>query len=658
MALSAVNVSELDVSDTITATLSVADGTLSVGAQTGVIENGVGTDVLSLTGTATAIDSALAGLSYAPANGFTGTDTLSFTAGDGALASNSATLNIDVAPPADSQYTYVTDFSKSNNIQNALISQFPSGVFTAANALATPFDITTNNHGNNFYDGFTHGSTLTINVAIPDATNVYTLINAYAPQNGFEIATVEFVGSNGATETFDLVNGTNVRDFYQGGFANSINGTTTENAFTVTNTVGGAATGNSSDGEFGTYNIDEQNFMLSGAFASQTLTKIIITDLGFQAGGSDVPIVLGVTAQSAEPVDHWVGGSADWSTAGDWSFGAAPTSIDDAVVDASGTYTVDISASDAVAATSLVINAGGATVTDEGSLTLSGALTVNAGTFDLDGGTLSAASIAVASGAELEGYGTISSPVNNAGNVTATLGTLDLSGAVTGTGSTTIDGGAVLDFAAGATPSQITFDNGHGPTTYGAILFGSQVDFSATVNDFTGTGAGSPSSSDVIAFAGNWTEQSDTPSGNNQVLVLAQGNSTVTLTFVDFNGTLIVHAPGDNGQNGYNGYTIVTDPPSADSSTPSGPSVSIGGAGNDSFVFHPGMGAEPTSYFRAPTDALALGSISSVHTTPLAQSVFAADGQAGDSIDLGHHDVAGQIGAQWHAHLVSLAHLH
>ena len=193
------------------------------------------------------------------------------------------------------------------------------GYFTAANALATPFDITTNNHGNNFYDQFTHGSTLTINVAIPDATNVYTLINAYAPQNGFEIATVEFVGSNGATETFDLVNGTNVRDFYQGGFANSINGTTTENAFTVTNTVGGAATGNSSDGEFGTYNIDEQNFMLSGAFASQTLTKIIITDLGFQAGGSDVPIVLGVTAQSAEPVDHWVGGSADWSTAGDSS---------------------------------------------------------------------------------------------------------------------------------------------------------------------------------------------------------------------------------------------------------------------------------------------------------------------------------------------------
>ena len=129
-------------------------------------------------------------------------------------------------------------------------------------------------------------------------------MNAYSPGSGFETATVEFIATGGVTETFELVNGDNIRDFFQGNYANTLNNTpisdpSAENAFSITTTgTDGGGTGNTSTGSSGTYNIDEQDFALSSAFASQTLTEIVITDLGGARGGSDVPALLGITAES------------------------------------------------------------------------------------------------------------------------------------------------------------------------------------------------------------------------------------------------------------------------------------------------------------------------------------------------------------------------
>ena len=70
---------------------------------------------------------------------------------------------------------------------------------------------------------------------------------------------------------------------------------------------------------------------------------------------------------------HWVGASDDWTTSGsDWSTGSPPTTGTDAVIDASGTYTVTVTGADV--AQSLTINAADATVSDEigGSLALGG----------------------------------------------------------------------------------------------------------------------------------------------------------------------------------------------------------------------------------------------------------------------------------------------
>ena len=91
-------------SDTITTTLEVGHGTLSLGNAAGLIsDTGSGTSgsPLILTGTLAAIDAALAsGVIYAPTTGYAGTDALSVEAHDGAFQSSTASVAIDVAPVA------------------------------------------------------------------------------------------------------------------------------------------------------------------------------------------------------------------------------------------------------------------------------------------------------------------------------------------------------------------------------------------------------------------------------------------------------------------------------------------------------------------------------------------------------------------------------
>ena len=90
--------------DAIHVTLDVTDGTLALAPNaTGVADSGIGTtgSPLILTGTLAAIDTALdSGIVYTPNSGFTGIDKLSVEASDGIFHSNTASLTIDVAPPA------------------------------------------------------------------------------------------------------------------------------------------------------------------------------------------------------------------------------------------------------------------------------------------------------------------------------------------------------------------------------------------------------------------------------------------------------------------------------------------------------------------------------------------------------------------------------
>ena len=153
--------------------------------------------------------------------------------------------------PVQAAYVYVTDFPKTANDQTNLQLTFPVGLYTATNAFATSFDITSNTNGKNFCEISGTGSTLVIsNLNLPGVTAVFTLMNAYTPVAG-PLASVEFIGSAGADQMFTLVGGVDIRDFHQGAWQNTINGTTTQTAYQINNVQGGAGTGNSQAGLFG-----------------------------------------------------------------------------------------------------------------------------------------------------------------------------------------------------------------------------------------------------------------------------------------------------------------------------------------------------------------------------------------------------------------------
>ena len=82
---------------TLTTTLTVTSGTLSVTAGPGVAGNGTATVII--TGTAAQINAALAGLSYTGNLNFNGPDTLTVTTGDG-TAQDIDTVAITVNPLA------------------------------------------------------------------------------------------------------------------------------------------------------------------------------------------------------------------------------------------------------------------------------------------------------------------------------------------------------------------------------------------------------------------------------------------------------------------------------------------------------------------------------------------------------------------------------
>ena len=100
-------------------------------------------------------------------------------------------------------------------------------------------------------------------------------------------------------------------------------------------------------------------------------------------------IDLSVTSVSSSSVtvlsdDHWTNSSGgNWSTGSNWSLGSAPTSANNAIIDASGTYTVNLDVTPAF--NSLTIG-GGATGTQTLADTTTQDITfTNAGTITTSG---------------------------------------------------------------------------------------------------------------------------------------------------------------------------------------------------------------------------------------------------------------------------------
>jgi len=180
----------------------------------------------------------------------------------------------------------------NGNIQAQLSPLFPVGhIMPPNNSFGVPFAIPEN--GNNFVqiDDERGNNPLSIKVGIYGVKKVFTLIQAFAPIYGQRLCSLEFIGSQGADQTVILIGGQNVRDFFESGFARTINNTTTRNAYELVGR-GGAYTNNTTTGPRGFYNFDEQEFDLNADFATQTLDSIKFTALGNRSGS---PLLLGAT---------------------------------------------------------------------------------------------------------------------------------------------------------------------------------------------------------------------------------------------------------------------------------------------------------------------------------------------------------------------------
>jgi hypothetical protein len=145
-------------------------------------------------------------------------------------------------------------------------STYPTG---SQNFGGVPFAIPTSlsNYWNggaaaNFGSGI---ASLTIPVGVHGVTSVFTLLNTMWGQPGpHAYVYITFTGSNGATVTAPLVGGVNVRDYNNDGYQNTINNTSTTQAWT--NGLG--------------QRLDRQEYILPAAFAGQVLTGVTITDAG------------------------------------------------------------------------------------------------------------------------------------------------------------------------------------------------------------------------------------------------------------------------------------------------------------------------------------------------------------------------------------------
>lgn len=141
-----------------------------------------------------------------------------------------------------------------------------------------PFALAVDAHSNTAYYTGANPAALDIAVGVYGVTTAYSLINSGYGAYGANVGSMEFFGSGGAYYKVALVEGTNVRDHYDGVFNNIIDGVNAVPWFNVGP---------------GRSRLDQQIYNLPVAFATQTLDKITFT--GLDMGREGVPFIAGAT---------------------------------------------------------------------------------------------------------------------------------------------------------------------------------------------------------------------------------------------------------------------------------------------------------------------------------------------------------------------------
>ena len=354
---------------------------------------------------------------------------------------------------------------------------------------------------------------------------------------------------------------------------------------------------------------------------------------------------LGTVAAAKE----WVDGSDHWQT-GHWTPSGAPTSTDNALVDVSGTYTVEID--HAAAAHSLVLNDTGATVEIIGgdTLTLGGNLTIEAGKLHINSGATLIDNAASA---------TITGTFTDNGTVESAAGTLEIaSDATSGEGKFTIDAGDSLQFDH-ADALDVAFAGS------GELILKDPAHFSGIISD----SGGSMTAADVVDLSGFDTNASVSYSGNKSggtVTVSEANHATAHLQVganstnwsnpvSDGHGGILIHDPPDDAGGQPAGDAVTQDPGAAPSQSivATAPNQTLTGAAvSDNFVFNfASVGRDTVTNFHSATDTLhfaspifanALAALNATHDDGLGNTVVALDGH--DTVTL-----SGVLKAQLHA---------
>jgi hypothetical protein len=186
-----------------------------------------------------------------------------------AVTARAGEIPIDISSLANEPWTYVgpNDFLIING------DTFPTG---DQNFAGVPFAIPVG--PNNYWAGAAAADfglgvvSLKIPVGVAGVTSVFTLLNSmwgFAGPHAYLYIT--FTGSDGASLTQPLVGNVNLRDYNNDGNTNTINNTSTVQAWY--NGLG--------------QRLDRQEYVLPAEFARQMLTSITITDTGSEGNGTN-----------------------------------------------------------------------------------------------------------------------------------------------------------------------------------------------------------------------------------------------------------------------------------------------------------------------------------------------------------------------------------
>ena len=335
------------------------------------------------------------------------------------------------------------------------------------------------------------------------------------------------------------------------------------------------------------------------------------------------------------------------------------------------------------------------TFTNDGTIAISGGTAdvttavLGTGNFTINGGTLELAATSAETVSFESSGGTLklSTPTTFSGEIAGITGSsdvLDLTGYDTSTTASTVGG-----YNSGNNTTTLTVtDPGH--TTLEFTLAGNLSSSTWTVTpDNAGTGvdlvdppptstaAGSAANpavttdgvSETFTFADPDSSDAQkanvSPDGSNYAGIFSAGavSESPGGVSVEFNFTVSSdHTDLQPGHTLTQSYDVsITNPQNASATTNETVSVSIGGPGNDNFIFQPGIGAGTIVNFNPQVDTIELDHFANAQTMQELASLITTNVHGEAVIELGHNDsitIPGISQSYLQAHLESLVRLH